>query len=402
MEFLFRIVAVCCIGFRINCIFICTDPTLLKSVRNCEKLEGYLIEATTTSLMNCGKECVYQTNCLSFNYNTQTGRCELNRNVNSSSSPLISSPGFLYSDKSNWINVVTDPCRDVTCLDNEKCVVKNDTGVCIKYDCYIPSEMLYSGEPLYSGTVHGYDAVYNCSGPGVVREDVTLTCQPNGQWVGRQCRKISTCLQIKQCEKYNYTDGEYWLYPQVYDSTKRVKIYCHGLNTTTPKEYVTLINENIVRSGTNIASLRNNGQDCVSRSTTHPKFGAAKFNKMRVDPYVMFVNVSDMTFTSESVGIQQYGNTFDCTSRSAACDIFRRGYAKIDTSHTGLIVSRNVEWVTYGWQPVKWYFNRTSDQVIEMLCSGHCGGCGTRGLLYLVPDSSVNVPTDSAIEVNCL
>ncbi|ESO93729.1 hypothetical protein LOTGIDRAFT_153187 [Lottia gigantea] len=385
---------------KIYCILLCTEPNVMKSVRNGEKLEGYLIEATTTSLMNCGKECVYQTNCLSFNYNTQTGRCELNRNVNSSSSPLISSPGFLYSDKSNWINVVTDPCRDVTCLDNEKCVVKNDTGVCIKYDCYIPSEMLYSGEPLYSGTVTEYDAVYSCSGPGVVREDVTLTCEQNGHWVGGQCRKISSCLQIKQCEK-NYTDGEFWLYPLKYNNTERVKIYCDGLNTTTPKEYVSLPKGNVVVYSKYIIDNTNIAL-CKLKDSDSSAWGQSEYFKVRVMPDTMIIDQTDKEFAKLIDGVHQnYGMASDCSLLIPSCGRAVTGYMMINTTNTGLIIDESLDWVTFGWTPHKLYYNRSSSYILEAKCGGYCGGCKSDSDLMFVLDDGFELENDEAIEVSC-
>ena len=54
----------------------------------------------------------------------------------------------------------------------------------------------------------------------------------------------STCLELKQCSSSNsYTsDGEYWLYPPIFNShadVTKIKVYCKGMDSDNPTEYIT-------------------------------------------------------------------------------------------------------------------------------------------------------------------
>jgi hypothetical protein len=50
-------------------------------------------------------------------------------------------------------------------------------------------------------------------------------------------QEIHNCSDVKQCSP-TYADDEYWLYSQSFGG-KKVKMYCHGMGTSTPTEYLT-------------------------------------------------------------------------------------------------------------------------------------------------------------------
>ena len=54
---------------------------------------------------------------------------------------------------------------------------------------------------------------------------------------------VRSCSEVKACNS-QYSDGEYWIYPAPYGTIK-VKIYCHGIDSGSPTEYVTLPVTNI-------------------------------------------------------------------------------------------------------------------------------------------------------------
>ncbi|ESO93727.1 hypothetical protein LOTGIDRAFT_153184 [Lottia gigantea] len=374
--------------------YTCLDVSMLRNVALYQQLNGLIIQKIrTSSLMNCGKECLYQTNCLSLNFNIKTGWCDLNRNVSGVSFPLVSNADVLYTEKSEFQMILLDACKSHSCPNNYKCLLDSGTALCVIFDCGIPPSVVFGNDKRYEETVLGSTAKYSCSGPGVVREDVTLICEQNGHWIGGQCRKISSCLQIKQCEK-NYTDGEFWLYPLQYNNTERVKIYCDGLNTTAPTEYVTLIHENRITSPSYKLT-----RECSYNKNTHESFGEAIFRKIRVNSNLE-IDGNDVKFMELLLGNnQKYGTTFDCMGKD--CPDIPHGTLNIDTRDTGLMVKPDTNWITYGYMPGTFYINRISNNVIDIKCGGNCGGCTPKSSLVLELDKTTILDISLATEVSC-
>jgi len=49
-----------------------------------------------------------------------------------------------------------------------------------------------------------------------------------------------SCAEVLGCDQ-SYADGEYWLYPDLFQATvaTKVKVYCHNMASGTPEEFVT-------------------------------------------------------------------------------------------------------------------------------------------------------------------
>ncbi|ESO83955.1 hypothetical protein LOTGIDRAFT_155263 [Lottia gigantea] len=151
---------------------------LPSTVRRGKRLNGFLIEAIEhISIMVCGRECWYEQNCFSFNFNVLTGRCELNRySGDSKTLQSTNSDSDLFSDIIDWSELPqNDPCYYETCDDYDKCI----KGTCHKHDCgpfhYSNYNYLYQ-----NGTVIGSVAVASYSGECMVNR-----CMERGFWERR-------------------------------------------------------------------------------------------------------------------------------------------------------------------------------------------------------------------------
>ncbi|KAK6173782.1 hypothetical protein SNE40_017182 [Patella caerulea] len=376
----------------------CTNTTRVQNVTVGQILPNHKIQSfTAPGLMFCARECVYQTNCLSFNFDTESGQCELTRAIAGPSLPLVSKPGYLYATKSDWLTAIAENCRHVKCLPNHRCVPKLVGTHCVLNDCGIPPAIEFGSSVEYRGTVTGFTASYNCSGVGVKAEIVTLICSDKGIWEGEHCKRVSSCKDIQDCDS-SYVDGEYWLYPNAFGNDERVKVYCHGLSTDSPVDYITLPKENRILWPRKKAV----GYNCDLVTTDRADSGESLFDKIRITTSTMAINQSDYQFARLLSGINhEYGNARDCSNENGICARAVIGYAKIDTRETGLIINRTAVWRNTSYAFGMKYFNRSSDHVIEAVCGGWCGGCYAETPLTLELDNSTILPGESAVHVTC-
>ncbi|XP_046572218.1 uncharacterized protein LOC124280355 [Haliotis rubra] len=97
----------------------------------------------------------------------------------------------------------------------------------------------------------------------------------------------STCSEVKALLNVT-SDGEYWIYPKsatMYGN--RARVYCHGMDTNTPTEYLSLANVNVG------VYPRKQNRWCrgESNSVSGPgRPGITRFSKIRIRPEVSNVN----------------------------------------------------------------------------------------------------------------
>ncbi|KAK6173913.1 hypothetical protein SNE40_017286 [Patella caerulea] len=374
----------------------CTDPNFLQRISIGQMLPSHKIQSfIAPGLMVCARECVYQTNCLSFNFDTESGQCELTRAEAGLSLPLVSKPGFVYATKSDWITAIAANCQHVKCPPNHRCVPELNGTHCVLNDCGIPPTIKFAADVDYTETIVGAKLGYNCSRPGMKPQNKTMTCTPYGSWDVEPCRKISSCADVQRC---NVTDDrEYWLYPEAFGYANKVKIYCHGMNTLNPKEYVSLPSENLVVYPSAVVKYSYCG---VDYSANVPKAGKVHFEKVRVHPKNMTIDGEDNQFANLRWGkFQAYGRAVDCASYISCRKYF--GFFRIDTTGTGLVINRTVSWVLHGNRAGQTYFNRSSDHVITAKCGGYCGGCFPDSQLSFELEAETSTVVQSASDTMC-
>ncbi|XP_070528768.1 A disintegrin and metalloproteinase with thrombospondin motifs 9 isoform X5 [Cardiocondyla obscurior] len=157
----------------------------------------------------------------------------------------------------------------------------------------------------------------------------------------------ATCLELQKRFKIN-TDGEY----QLLIGGRNMTIYCHGMSSAEPREYLTLP----ASDSENYAEIydkrlkyphtcpyngqRNDSCNCVSEWGTTS--GRTMFKRIRINPTTLHIIGNDYTF-SWTKGMQrvEYGKAGDCYSL-AECP---QGRFSIDLRGTALGLSPEVTWV---------------------------------------------------------
>ncbi|XP_071109513.1 A disintegrin and metalloproteinase with thrombospondin motifs gon-1-like [Haliotis cracherodii] len=190
---------------------------------------------------------------------------------------------------------------------------------------------------------------------------------------GKVVNYPSTCSEVKA--QLNVTsDGEYWLYPRsstMYNN--RARVYCNGMNTTTPTEYVSLATVNVG------VYPRKQNRGCRGESNSVPgpgRPGITRFYKIRIRPETMTVVLDDFTFATWEENRHGYAEALDCYNNyygSAPCGPV--GTFRVDTRGTGLVVDLNAKWKGFDWRPYTSVTRSEGGAVIDLLCGGWCGGC---------------------------
>lgn len=207
---------------------------------------------------------------------------------------------------------------------------------------------------------------------------------------------VSSCKDVLT-EELGKDDGEYAL--QLNPTCQLpVRVYCHGMNTSQPKEYLTLPrgtkNNYAIVYGRRLPAAPVNMRyrcDGTPGGLEYSRAGVTRFNKVRLDISKMSVIANDYTFATVQSGRSiEFGEAGDCFSANPGrC---RKGSFKIDLSDTGLYVDSQVEWKANGFPlgiRMQDFYRSSSGHVISAKCGGWCGHCG--------PESDINLRQDECL-----
>ncbi|XP_041369669.1 uncharacterized protein LOC121383641 [Gigantopelta aegis] len=198
-----------------------------------------------------------------------------------------------------------------------------------------------------------------------------------------------TCADHQK--KGKTTDGEYLVYPPVLSGVK-VRVYCHGMKTKTPKEYITLKHPNV---GENPDK---SDKDCTGH-TTRSKFwritGKIVYTKVRIHIMTMVAEEFDFTFAKLygklklhkkpiSFGHARDGYTKHYKRKKSKCGPI--GTFVIDMRGTGLKVNDNLTWLPYGTTPYAEWSREHANATVHLRCGGYYGWCVPMDLLTFVPN----------------
>ncbi|XP_076766827.1 A disintegrin and metalloproteinase with thrombospondin motifs 1 [Xylocopa sonorina] len=191
----------------------------------------------------------------------------------------------------------------------------------------------------------------------------------------RKCYAMS-CLDAKRY--YRTTkDDEYMLVV----GGRNMSIYCHGMWSSEPKEYLTLpsgprenyaeVYHNTLHNPCPYNEPRNENCNC-NRS------GKTEFRRIRIDPLDLYIIENDYTF-SRTTGANrvEYGVAGDCNS-VAGCP---QGRFSINLSGTQFKLSSKVDWKKTYRSSIN--INRINSQHISGKCGGYCGYCEPKNGLKL-------------------
>ncbi|ESO86219.1 hypothetical protein LOTGIDRAFT_167453 [Lottia gigantea] len=253
---------------------------------------------------------------------------------------------------------------------------------------------------------------------------------------------FASCETIKECNSSYTTDGEYIHYPGILNSSS-VRLYCHNMNTNSPKTYLTLNATNVFDYPTGKCSTHYGCQVFYYKNDYQ---GKTTFTKVGIDTDKMSIIEDDYSFTVQHFGAQRpYGwvhccsiyNTKTCLRGRSTIDVTNtglkisnskmssiiydytftiqhsgakrpygwvfccsiqnantclRGRSTIDVTNTGLMISNSTTWTAAGWLP-HFTVNR-NNFVVQLRGDGGCGGARpTDDLIQFVKNPQYTIPT---------
>uniref|UniRef100_A0A4D5S4Z2 Putative thrombospondin-like protein n=1 Tax=Ixodes scapularis TaxID=6945 RepID=A0A4D5S4Z2_IXOSC len=198
----------------------------------------------------------------------------------------------------------------------------------------------------------------------------------------RPCSAVS-CEEVQRRGGV-HTDGE----QQLNIRGRQVKVYCARMNTSSPKEYISLdsgesnnysevYGKRLIQSDEcPYGGARVDNCDCVDYPAALTTFSKVAFNITSLE-----VNRHDFTFSRTQKGRPTgFGESGDCYSR-AKCP---QGRFSLNLAGTDFVVADATKWVTQGPHAVIKLRRLQEGQIIQGQCGGYCGTCfpdPTRGLL---------------------
>ncbi|XP_067654399.1 uncharacterized protein [Haliotis asinina] len=371
----------------------CSPISQLDVVENIRLAGAVFDSVVSPGVVTCAKECLSRLACKSYNFHLDDGTCELS----SESSPgangtvdVLAMERFVFSLSQIWPQGILGACKDHNCPLNSRCIdVGKNASRCVVAYCSDPPAVEHATvvSPIGQVTPVNQSLQLKCIVGYVPCGNVK--CKPDGTWTNMTCKRLSSCQDVLELNS-NYSDGEYWLYPEPLKGG-RVKVYCHGMENT-PREYLTLSTPYLMDAPF-IANYYCTGSDVT---TDNGSLGKHVFSKFGLKMLTMAVSKGDRRFYNKTGGnIADVGHVRDCYSR----DCGPVGRAVIDLRGTGLSVRDSVTWNNYaGWTPI---VNRSfGGQLIVIRCGGYCGGCTVNGSLSLSlmesdapAENSATIPT---------
>ncbi|KAM6981172.1 A disintegrin and metalloproteinase with thrombospondin motifs 9-like [Aplochiton taeniatus] len=174
-------------------------------------------------------------------------------------------------------------------------------------------------------------------------------------------------------------DGEHYLNIQ----GKALKIYCAGMQTESPQEYITLTTgegENFSEvfgfrliDPTQCPANGTRTEDCTGGCRRdYTAAGLSTFSRVRLDLNKMLIVTTDWQFAFTREGHHvPFATAGDCYS-AARCP---QGHFSINLSGTGFQVAENTQWVYHG-NYHSGDIERSQDgSRVTGRCGGYCGKC---------------------------
>ncbi|XP_053576979.1 A disintegrin and metalloproteinase with thrombospondin motifs 9 [Bombina bombina] len=229
-------------------------------------------------------------------------------------------------------------------------------------------------------------------GAGVMQRSVQ--CLTNEDQPSNLCamnqkpEEKKTCYNIHECDlptncqdvkirKSIDEDGEHYIIV----NEKVIKVYCAGMQTENPKEYVTLANdvsENFsevygyrLHNPTECPYNGSRREDCQCRKD-YTAAGFSAFSKVRLDLDTWQIITTDLQFAQTHDGRPvPFATAGDCYS-AAKCP---QGRFSINLSGTGLLISEATKWISQGNYAVTEIKKSADGTKVTGKCGGYCGKC---------------------------
>ena len=177
----------------------------------------------------------------------------------------------------------------------------------------------------------------------------------------------ASCADIKAITP-NATDGTYTIYP----NGAQFQIYCRGMATSSPTDYLTLVN---TASGANFSQYTAGGATPGTNVVT-------SYTRVRLNPSTLMVNIGDQTYSSSTgtlsgpggvtVTSMPFATAMACIGGGNAA-----GLANIDLTGTPFAV--NDTFLVQGSGPAGGAAFSPGKQVVNVSGGGYCGWAVAEG-----------------------
>ncbi|XP_075430373.1 A disintegrin and metalloproteinase with thrombospondin motifs 9 isoform X1 [Ascaphus truei] len=198
----------------------------------------------------------------------------------------------------------------------------------------------------------------------------------------KPCHKTHECDLPRSCHdvkrlKSVHEDGEHYIAIQ----EKIQQIYCAGMQSESPKEYVTLMSDDAenfsevfgyrLHNPTECPYNGSRREDCQCRRD-YTAAGFSTFSKVRLDLATLQIITTDLQFAQTHDGRPvPFATAGDCYS-AAKCP---QGRFSINLSGTGLSVSETTKWMSQGNYAVTEIQKSPDGTKVTGKCGGYCGKC---------------------------
>lgn len=190
------------------------------------------------------------------------------------------------------------------------------------------------------------------------------------------CELPQNCKEVKRLNSAS-VDGEYFLIVR----GKPLKVFCAGMHSDYPKEYVTLAHgdsENFsevyghrLHNPTECPYNGSRRDDCHCRKD-YTAAGFSSFQKIRIDLTSMQIITTDLEFARTSEGHPvPFATAGDCYS-AAKCP---QGRFSINLYGTGLSLTESARWTSQGNYAVSDIKKSPDGTRVVGKCGGYCGKC---------------------------
>ncbi|XP_033822134.1 A disintegrin and metalloproteinase with thrombospondin motifs 9-like [Periophthalmus magnuspinnatus] len=206
----------------------------------------------------------------------------------------------------------------------------------------------------------------------------------------KSCRNHQTCHLPLSCLDIRSLNGPLPDNEHVLNiQGKALKVYCAGMQTEMPQEYITLTTgegENFseifgfrLNDPTLCPANSSNREDCDCRKD-YKAAGLTTFSKVRLDINSMNIITTDwqFAFTQEGQKIP-FATAGDCYSASRC----PQGQFRLNLSGTGFKVADDTSWITHGNYAVADVHKSQDGSRVSGICGGYCGKCTPSAVSHL-------------------
>ncbi|XP_072277315.1 A disintegrin and metalloproteinase with thrombospondin motifs 9 [Pyxicephalus adspersus] len=190
------------------------------------------------------------------------------------------------------------------------------------------------------------------------------------------CDLPHSCQDVKRRRGVS-EDGEHYIMVE----EKIIKVYCSGMQSDNPKEYVTLVSDEVenfsevfgyrLQNPTECPYNGSRREDCPCRKD-YTASGLSTFSKVRLDLTTLQIITTDLQFARTIEGRPvPFATAGDCYS-AAKCP---QGRFSINLKGTGLSISESTKWMSQGNYAVTEITKSPDGTKVTGKCGGYCGKC---------------------------